>query len=254
MEHLELVARYLTGPGVEIGAFKTPIPGIKPIYVDRFANYANEPTLADYYGDASELPFFDSSLQYVASSHVLEHSANPLGALAEWYRVLAHLGIIYMVVPDRRKTFDHRRPLTAPAHMLEDYRRGTTQSDGTHIDDFVYGLDWRLFSPATPPELEQKERDQYAANYRGAVAAGHEINIHFHVFEPPVLTGLIELGNRERIWAGRIEVVEVQESFPSSNPLGFLVVARVHKPLTTRLRATFTRRGLRPDARKLNAA
>ena len=79
MDHPELVARYLKEPGVEIGAFKTPIPGIKPTYVDRFPIYAGEPTLADYYGDACDLPFLDSTLGDAASWHVLEHVANPLG-------------------------------------------------------------------------------------------------------------------------------------------------------------------------------
>lgn len=105
MEHREFVSRYLTGLGVEIGAFTTPIPGIKPIYLDRFPEYAREKTLADYYGDACDLPFHDSSLNFVATSHVLEHVANPLAALVEWFRALRHDGIIYMVIPDFTKTF-----------------------------------------------------------------------------------------------------------------------------------------------------
>lgn len=250
MDHPELVKKYLREPGVEIGAFKTPIPGIRPIYVDRFAEYAGAKTLADYYGDACDLPFRDSSLRYVASSHVLEHVANPLAALAEWYRVLEHGGIVYAVVPDRCCTFDSPRHVTNPAHMLEDYQRGTTQSDGTHIDDFVYGVDWRRFSPATPPSEEKAARDQLAQTYRGAVDAGREINIHFHVFESATGRALIEAGNRARIWPGRMDIVEVQERFPDSNPIGFLIVARVHKPLRQRLAALTRRKGLRPDARK----
>src|SRR5471032_2472484 len=77
MTHEEKVARWI-GPGkigVEIGAFKSPIPGLapRPIYVDRFRDYAGERCLADYYGDATELPFRDNSLDYVVTSHVLEH-------------------------------------------------------------------------------------------------------------------------------------------------------------------------------------
>ena len=107
--------------------------------------------------------------------HVLEHVANPIAALREWVRVLAHGGIIYMVVPDRRHTFDHRRPLTTAAHMLDDFRHGVTQSDGTHIDDFVYGVDWTTFSPSTPAAEEQKARDEFAATYRNAVHAGRYV-------------------------------------------------------------------------------
>jgi SAM-dependent methyltransferase len=250
MEHTDTAPRYLQGRGVEIGAFKTPIPGIKPVYVDRFAVYANERTHAEYYGDACDLPFHDSSLQYVASSHVLEHVANPLAALAEWFRVLEHGGCIYMVVPDRRSTFDHRRPLTEVAHMLDDYRRGTTQSDATHLDDFVYGIDWRTFSPATDPANEKGARDELAGTYRRSVAAGLEINIHFHTFETSSVIALIETGNRESIWGGTIRVVETAGEFPSSNPNGFLVIARVHKRMGARWKALWSPKGLRADARR----
>ena len=246
MDHLEFVGRYLREPGVEIGAFKTPIPGIKPTYVDRFTTYAGEATLADHIGDACELPFGDSSLRYVASSHVLEHVANPLAALAEWHRVLRHGGIIYLVVPDRRKTFDHRRPVTPAGHMLADFRNGVTQSDATHIDDFVYGLDWSMYSPGTPRGSEMAAREELASVYRRSVAAGLEINIHFHVFESSSLTGLIELGNREGVWRGSIDVVDVAEAFPESNPIGFLVVARVRKPFLDRMLHLLGRGGRRP--------
>jgi SAM-dependent methyltransferase len=250
MEHSDLVPRYLAGRGIEIGAFKTPIPGIKPVYLDRFPNYAGEPTLADYYGDACELPFFDSSVPYVASSHVLEHVANPLQALAEWFRVTRHGGILYVVVPDRRRTFDRLRPLTDPRHMLEDHRNRVTQSDGTHIDDFAYGVDWAVFSPSTPPGQEKEARDKLAATYHASVQAGLEINIHFHTFERGSIVDLIGIGNREEVWDGRIEVLEVVESFPDSNPIGILVVARVRKPLGSRWRALVSRKGLRDGARK----
>jgi SAM-dependent methyltransferase len=251
MDHLELVTRYLREPGVEIGAFKTPIPGIKPTYLDRFAAFAGEPTLADYYGDACDLPYHDSSLAYVASSHVLEHVANPLAALAEWYRALKHRGIIYLVVPDRAKTFDHGRPLTSAEHILEDYRTGVTQSDGTHIDDFVHGVDWQMYSPATAHANLGDAKSKLASVYHRSVEAGLEINIHFHVFESSVAKEVIALGNRARIWPGRIEILRVEENFPDSNPIGFLLVARVHKTIRQRLTGILAKKGLRPDARGL---
>lgn len=230
MEHIDLVSKFLNGPGVEIGAFTTPIPHIKPYYVDRFDTYANEKTLADYYGDACELPFYDSSLAYVVSSHVIEHTANPVAAFKEWYRVLGHEGIIYMVVPDRRLTFDHPRPLTPVSHMIEDYERNVTQVDGTHIDDFVYGVDWALFSPSVAKENVKREQDEMASVYRRAIASNNEINIHFHTFEPESMIELLSESSRLLAESNPIEILEVVSQFPSSNPNGFAIVARVHKP------------------------
>ncbi|ACB77248.1 class I SAM-dependent methyltransferase [Opitutus terrae] len=244
MTHENKVARWLLplesagGIGVEIGPFKTPVPGIKPIYVDRFKEYAGEKCLADYHGDAANLPFRDNSLAYVVSSHVLEHTANPVAAFAEWYRVLRPGGIIYVVVPDRRYTWDHARALTSIDHMLEDYERSTTAVDATHVDDFVDGVDWSTYSPGT------KEADVFAAKaalkatYHQAVATGNEINIHFHVFEPGNVLGLLgRLQHHPRLrfhWC----VVDQAERFPANNPNGFLAVVRVQKSWRHRLRTS----------------
>lgn len=242
MTHEEKVARWI-GPGkigVEIGAFKSPIPGLAPLpfYVDRFRDYAGARCLADYYGDATALPFRDNSLDYVATSHVLEHTPNPVLALAEWYRVLRPGGIIYCLVPDRRCTWDHARPLTAVAHMLEDFERGTSVNDGTHIDDFVDGVDWSTYSPATPAADVPARKTEMKKLYHGA----SEINIHFHVFEPPnvlALLAALRTWPRTRFaW----EVVDQAERFPVDNPIGFLAVVRVDKTWRDRLAGWRNRR------------
>jgi len=235
MEHQDIVKKYLKEPGVEIGAFKTPIPNIKPIYVDRFDIYANEKTLADCYGDCCDLPFKNTSLLYVATSHVIEHTANPLAALFEWYRVLRHDGIIYMTIPDRRKTFDRARPLTPVKHLIDDYRNGVTQVDGTHIEEFVLGVDWKEFSPATEPHLVEEEQNKLVEIYKTTVANQHEINIHFHTFEPSSMVELITKAPSILGVAGSFEILEVVEDFPSSNPNGFLIVVRVKKNKPERL-------------------
>ena len=252
MNHSDLVPKYLHGQETEIGAFKTPIPGIQSIQVDRFAEYANERTIADYYGEASDLPFRDSSLDYVASSHVLEHSANPAQALWEWVRVLRHQGIIYVIVPDRRLTFDHPRPLTSVSHMIDDFRAHKTQSDGTHVEEFVFGVDWPAFSPGTPAEKIAEARQAAAEHYRHAVAENKELNIHFHTFELATLRGLVEEGNRQGLWPAHIEILETAESFPSDAPNGILLVGRVHKPLSARIKTYFCRKGLKPTAVKFS--
>jgi len=252
MNHSDLVPKYLHGHGTEIGAFKTPIPGIKPIYVDRFAEYANERTLAEYYGDACDLPFHESSLDYVATSHVLEHVANPYRALWEWVRVLRHKGIIYMVVPHRQATFDRQRPLTTVEHMIADFHANVTQCDGTHIDDFVYGVDWQTFSPGTSAGETPEAQRKLAEAYRHATSHNSEINIHFHTFEPATLRSLVDEGNKRALWPARIETLTVIENFPSDNPNGILLVGKVLKPLSARVRTLLAPKGLKSGAKKFN--
>lgn len=257
MEHAHFVPRYLFGTGVEIGAFLTPIPGIRPIYVDRFDAYANAPTGAEFHGDATDLPMLDSSLDYVASSHVIEHVADPIAAFREWCRVLKDGGIIYMVVPHRQLTFDHLRPLTPVEHLVEDHERGTTPVDGTHIDEFVYGIDWSRFSPATAPHLVPQEQQRLAGEYHQAIAAGREINIHFHTFEPEQFSRLIATVNTLSAPACTMEVLELITPFSASRPDGFLSIIRVRKPgapVSRRPLLGMFRRDrssvLRPDARR----
>jgi SAM-dependent methyltransferase len=256
MSHEEKVARWLRRGGssrrrdfgVEIGAFKTPIPGLRPFYVDRFKEFANERCLADYWGDAAVLPFRDHSLDYVASSHVLEHTANPVAALFEWARVTRHGGILYMVVPDRRHTFDHRRALTPPEHMMEDFARGTSVSDGTHISDYLDNLDWARWNPSATAAESAAKREELRRAYTAAVSAGQEINIHFHVFESSNLIELIQRMNACPRRTATLEIVDVAEGFPTSCPNGFLLVVRVHKTLRDRFKGWLLRLRARGEA------
>jgi SAM-dependent methyltransferase len=254
MQQIQKVQQWLGSlePGVEIGAFKNPIPGISPIYVDKFNLYAGEPCLADYQGEATSLPFHTHSLAYVATSHVLEHVANPVAALLEWYRVIRPGGFIYMVVPDRRFTWDRARKPTPVDHMLDDFRRGTTAVDATHIDDFVDNVDWRSYSPSTPLSEVPAAKEALRASYRHSVSTGTEINIHFHVFEPRNLADLIYRVPREIPHSVNWELVDLVERFPDENPIGLLAVIRVVKSLRERIAYRLSARPasiLLPDAR-----
>jgi len=218
--------KWCHGLGVEIGAFKNPIPGIEPIYVDKFENYADEPTNAQYFGEATELPFADESLDYVASSHVLEHTANPIKALCEWHRVLKSGGIVYMVVPDKEFTFDFSREPTASSHMIDDYLNDVDDTDPTHIDDFVYGIDWSEFSPGDTPEDARRKRDELAHSYRLATSRKDIINIHFHVFTKDSLLELIQTTNQDDRVPSRWTIEASVSRFPEETPNGILIVLR----------------------------
>src|SRR5687768_664147 len=110
MTHEKKIAQWIGHGkfGTEIGAGGKPLRGLepRPVYVDCFKTFGSDVCDADFYGHACALPFHDHSLDYVIASHVLEHVANPIAALAEWYRVVRPGGIIYLVVPNRLSAFD----------------------------------------------------------------------------------------------------------------------------------------------------
>ncbi|HPS54879.1 MAG TPA: methyltransferase domain-containing protein [Sedimentisphaerales bacterium] len=92
----------------------------------------------DYVTDAANLHFAaDETMDFVCSSHVLEHLANPLKAIAEWKRVIKKGGIIYAGVPDKRHTFDSKRNRTPLSHLIEDFEKNTEQTDKTHVSEFL---------------------------------------------------------------------------------------------------------------------
>lgn len=244
MTHEEKIARWIApgGIGTEIGAGASPIPGLSPapIYVDCFKSFGADPNRADYYGHACALPFHDHALDYVIASHVLEHVANPVAALAEWYRVVRPGGVIYLIVPDRRMTWEHERELTTVEHMLDDYRRGTTACDPTHIDEFVHQADWAKFSPETAADEVAGKQAELARGMHEAVARGEDINIHFHTFEPANVRALIEtLSTAPGPASDRAdapvrprfnwELLDLAEYFPKTSPNGVLAVIRVNK-------------------------
>jgi len=231
MTHAEKIARWLpprTGLlGCEIGAGASPVLGLDPapIYVDCFKTFGAAPNVADYYGHAGALPFHDHTLDYVVASHVLEHVANPVAALAEWVRVVRPGGLLYVVVPNRRAAWDRDRELTTVAHLLDDFVAGTTARDATHIDEFAAHVAPEFFTlsaaasgtasspsatatpaPSAPsataasstpdaPALSAAAlaaaRADLARGLHETVARGEDINLHFHTFEPENVRALV---------------------------------------------------------------
>jgi SAM-dependent methyltransferase len=71
----------------------------------------------------------DRAYDLVLNSHVIEHTANPLKAMAEIARVIDPAGVLLMVVPHRDGTGDRFRPVTTLEHMIEDFRRDAKEDE-----------------------------------------------------------------------------------------------------------------------------
>jgi SAM-dependent methyltransferase len=124
-------------------------------------------------GEAARLEqIADGAYDAVLASHVLEHIANPLGALAAWSRVLRPGGHLLLIVPHRDGTFDHRRPVTALEHLREDARAGTGEDDETHLEE-ILGLHDLDRDPGAPDRATFERRCLENASTRG---------MHHHVF------------------------------------------------------------------------
>jgi SAM-dependent methyltransferase len=123
----------------------------------------------------------DGSQDFVIANHFLEHSEDPIGALLNMFRVLRSGGILYLAVPDKRFTFDLKRPTTPLEHLRDDHRHGPERSRRAHFEE------WALLVDDVPePDVEQRVEDLLALDY----------SIHFHVWtQPDVLELLVALRN-----------------------------------------------------------
>lgn len=137
LEYLNGPSRFCKGRGIEIGSGgRHFVKG--SLLVDIVDNFSTPGGYkVDYFADAHSLPKIeDSSLDYVCASHVLEHLTNPIKAIREWSRILKPGGVLWLKIPDKRKTFDISRERTKLEHLIEDFRRDVPVDDPTHVEDY----------------------------------------------------------------------------------------------------------------------
>jgi SAM-dependent methyltransferase len=159
-----------------------------------------------------------AAYDFLLSSHMLEHSANPLMVLYEWKRVLKPGGTLLLVLPHKDGSFDHRRPTTTLQHMVEDFERGTGEDDTTHFEE-VLNLHDLVRDPA-----------QASAESFRAWVAGNAVNrgVHQHVFDSLLAAQTVDAAGF------RILAVEIAE------PYSVFVFAAVPSPGEVPDNAAFT--------------
>jgi SAM-dependent methyltransferase len=178
----EFAARYLQGEGLEIGPLHLPLkmpPHARPRYVDRMPveKLREEyPELAgwkltpvDVIDDGERLATIDEGSQdFIVANHFLEHCENPIGTIETHLGKLKPGGVLFYAVPDKRYTFDFRRPVVTLEHMVVDYVEGPEGSRGEHYEEWSRLV---LVEEAEPEE-------QTLARARQLEGAGYSIHMH----------------------------------------------------------------------------
>jgi SAM-dependent methyltransferase len=143
----------------------------------------NKPAGRQYIVEATSMECIPSaSYDFVLSSHVLEHTANPILALSEWIRLLKDQGTLVLLLPHKDATFDHRRPVTTMQHLIADFNAGMTEDDLTHMPEIM--------------ALHDLKRDPEAGDL-AAFKARSESNFenrcfHQHVFDTLLAVRLVD--------------------------------------------------------------
>jgi SAM-dependent methyltransferase len=127
--------------GIEIGASAHNRFYLDAINVDRWGTLDTpykryERSLAlhtakvDIVAEGDDLPFEDDAVDFVFSSHVIEHFPDPIRALYEWVRVARRY--VVLIAPHRDRTFDADRPLSTVDELLARNRDGFSSEEDLH--------------------------------------------------------------------------------------------------------------------------
>jgi len=125
--------------------------------------------------DLSSIP--NQQYDFVFSSHCLEHIANPLKAVKEWFRVTKNNGHLILIVPEKSQCFDHKRDYTSFQTLLQQYEKQVGEDDLSTLPEILEKHDLTMDLPAGT--LEQfTQRSQ--RNFENRC-------LHHYVYSPELL-------------------------------------------------------------------
>lgn len=144
--HSNIVTKYLSGlKGIEIGGAAHANFGIDVIHINiKDENDETEHSISEQMkecgfiqktniiSNGNDLPFKDNTVDFVFTSHVLEHFFDPIKALEEWYRVTKKGGYVFMIVPHKERTFDKDRERTTLQELIGRHD-GSIKSENENI-------------------------------------------------------------------------------------------------------------------------
>lgn len=196
---------------------------------DTFVFDVGKPPGRQYIAEARDLAAIpDETYDFVISSHMLEHSANPIAVLNEWKRVVRTSGALMLVLPHRDGSFDRFRPITPLSHLIEDERGRTDESDTTHLSEILQLHDFAR-DPTSYSGRQFRAMIEENAKNRGA---------HHHVFDALSVARLLDYAG----W----EIVEME----LMRPFNICALARKTAPAAVPHNEAF----LRGDAEYLRAS
>ena len=190
---------------------------------------------------------------YIIASHVIEHVANPIGSLRDASSVLLPGGLISLVVPDKRFTFDVNRETTRPQDWIGWYLRDLRAPSYEQVFDFyahVTTIDGMVDTPgiwAGTADYAGVRRsdvpDPDAAAYSWCLhhyGTSEYIDVHAGVYTPEVFLSLLELSINLDLLD-----LEVAHFLPTQrNELEFYVTLRKSPQMTKELRLQSVREAL----------
>lgn len=205
-----LAHRLLDGlEGIEIGGSAHNAFGLRTrnvdftkqttVFKEEEIRMCGEALPVDIAAPGDQLPLEDNSVDFVISSHVIEHFPDPIKALKEWRRVVRPGGYIYVIAPHKERIFDKDRDRTTLAELIERHETGIcpdTEVEHCSVwitEDFVELVAWLGWPIVAVQDVDDKvgngfaivirvEKQQVAAQTRPVAAkqsARHRLSMAF---------------------------------------------------------------------------
>jgi SAM-dependent methyltransferase len=148
-------------------------------------------------GDSRISEVVDQRFDYVVASHVIEHLPNLFGWLRDISKILSKSGKLFLVVPDRRFTFDMMRPRSSLGELIEsDRNRLKKPSFRSVFDQRYYHRQasshdvWQAMQKGKKLHIEPSFDARNAFDF-GKRSDSEYLDVHCNVFEPDSFTELI---------------------------------------------------------------
>ncbi len=169
--------------GLEIGGSAHNPFGLKTRNVDYLdgltvfkqgeVDVCGEALPVDILAPGDDLPLDDSSVDFVISSHCIEHFPDPIKALKEWHRVVRSGGYLYVIAPHKERTFDRDRTRTPLAELIRRHETGADlpDPDAAHCSvwitqDFVELIHWLGWPIVAVQDKDDKVGNGFAVAVR----------------------------------------------------------------------------------------
>jgi SAM-dependent methyltransferase len=116
--------------GIEIGGSAHNAFGLNTLNVDYTDDYTTvfkkqeielvgKCMKVDIVASGDDLPFKDNMVDFVISSHVIEHFYDPVKTIEEWLRIVKPGGYVFIIAPHRDRIGELAGPQTLPAEIIE---------------------------------------------------------------------------------------------------------------------------------------
>lgn len=213
------------GRGLEIGALASPVVTKaqgEVYYVDHAdrerlqAKYAHDEHMKSRLDDIVEVDFVlepgqalshavgsKAPYDYVIASHLIEHIPDMVGWLADVSSLLSPGGVLALVVPDKRYSFDINRSVTEISDVVDAHLR--------HLDRPGYGQAYDFFARALNGVVDRAQvwagttdysgmlrqdcEDPFVTAYhwcREVLGSEQFVDVHCHVFTPSSFLDILE--------------------------------------------------------------